>query len=125
MIDFTYLEFRELKQVNSQAVLPSIQPLLLADELIVSAFQYAKGFVAFTTKRIIAEYDQGYSGKKTDFPSLPYSRIQMFSVESLGSFDRDGGLNLLFSDKLNIYFSFSGSVNISAIAQTIAGFALK
>ena len=125
MIDFKNPGFFKLKQANPQSVLPSIQPLLLADESIVSAFQGVRDFVAFTTKRIISVNVQGISGKKKDFTSLPYNRIQAFSVETSGPFDRDCELDLWFSGIGNVRFEFSGGVNISAIAQTIGNFALK
>jgi hypothetical protein len=37
---------------------------------------------------------QGLSGNKKDFTSLPYSKIQAFSVESAGTFDREAELEL-------------------------------
>ena len=125
MIDFKNPGFFKLKQTNPQSVLPSIQPLLLPDESLVSAFQGVRDFVAFTTKRIISVNVQGLSGKKKDFTSLPYSRIQVFSVETAGPFDRDCELDLWFSGIGNVRFEFSGGVDISAIAQTIGSFTLK
>ena len=125
MIDFKNSGFFKLKQANPQAILPSIQPLLLPDESLISAFQSVRDFVAFTTKRIISVNVQGLSGKKKDFTSMPYSRIQVFSVETSGPLDRDCELDLWFSGIGNVRFEFSGGVNIAAIAQTIGSFALK
>jgi hypothetical protein len=42
-------------------------------------------------------HDQGITGKKCDFTSLPYSKIQAFSIETSGSFDQDTELDLWFS----------------------------
>jgi hypothetical protein len=51
----------------------------------------------FTDKRVIAVNAQGMTGKKVDYSSLPYSKVQAFSIESAGSLDRDAELELWFS----------------------------
>jgi hypothetical protein len=48
---------------------------------------------------------QGITGKKRDFTSLPYSKIQAFSVETAGHFDLDAELDLWFSGVGNVRLS--------------------
>jgi hypothetical protein len=46
---------------------------------------------------LIAVNGQGMTGKKRDFTSLPYNKIQAFSIETAGTFDLDAELDLWFS----------------------------
>jgi hypothetical protein len=65
-----------------------------------------RDYVAFTSKRIVAVNVQGMTGK--DFTSLPYSKIQAFSIESAGTFDLDAELELWFSGLGKVKFEFKG-----------------
>jgi len=48
-----------------------------------------RNFVVFTDKHLPAVNVQGMTGKKRDFSSLPYSKIQAFAVETTDHFDLD------------------------------------
>src|SRR4051812_11171240 len=87
MIDFTNAGYVKLGPVPLDEVKSQIQPLLVEGEELFVAFKGMRDYIAFTSKRIIAVNVQGITGKKKDFTSLPYSKIQAFSVESAGSFD--------------------------------------
>lgn len=80
--------------------------------------------VVFTTKRIIAINVQGLTGKKRDMTSLPYSRIQAFSVETAGVMDLDSELELWFSGIGKIKFEFSGKTDITEICKMISQYVL-
>ena len=58
---------------------------------------------------------QGLTGKKKDYTSLPYSKIQAFSVETSGVFDMDSELELWFSSIGLVKFEFSGGSDIVKI----------
>jgi hypothetical protein len=79
----------------------------------------------FTNKRIIAVNVQGITGKKQDYSSLPYSKVQAFSVETAGVIDLDSELELYFSALGKVKFEFTGDSNVKAISQAIAAYALK
>ena len=96
--------------------------LLLDGEEIQYIFQGGRDSVAFTSKRIIALNVQGLTGKKKDFSSLPYSKIQVFSVESAGTFDRDAELEIWFSGLGKVKFSFSNTVDVPVLAKMIFGY---
>lgn len=81
--------------------------------------------VIFTNMRIIAVNIQGITGKKKDFSSLPYSKIQAYSVETAGTFDLDCELEIWFSGLGKVRFEFAGSVDIRAIGQFIGYYTLK
>ena len=65
------------------------------------------------------------SGKKKDYSSLPYAKIQAFSVETAGSFDLDSEMELWFSGLGKVKLEFGGSVDIRGICKFIGDFVLK
>lgn len=87
---------------------------------MIAAFKGVRDFVVFTNKRLIAVNVQGITGKKRDYTSLPYSKIQSFSVETAGSFDLDAELDLWFSGLGKVRLEFKGQVDIRALSQLIA-----
>lgn len=64
------------------------------------------------------------TGKKKDYTSLPYSKVQAFSVETSGVFDLDSELELWFSSVGLVKFEFTGNSDIVRIGQVIGGFIL-
>ena len=101
-----------------------VEPLLIHGEELVHAFKSVRDLVVFTNKRIIAVDVQGMTGKKKDFTSLPYSKVQVFSVETAGTFDLDAELELWFSAVGKVRFEFRGGSDIRQISQMIASYVL-
>ena len=97
MIDFSNASFVKLRPVNDNAFEKMIAPLLVEGEEHIGSYQSIRDGIVFTNKRIIAINIQGITGKKKDFTSLPYSKIQAFSVETAGTIDLDSELELWFS----------------------------
>ena len=124
MIDFQNASFAKLKPVPDANFLPLIGPLFIEGESVIATFQGIRDGVVFTNKRIIAINVQGITGKKKDFSSLPYSKIQAFSVESAGVFDIDSELELWFSGMGKVKFEFVSHADIAAICRIISGFVL-
>ena len=89
-------------------------------EGIISTYRGIRDGVVFTNKRIIAVNVQGMTGKKKDFTSLPYSKIQAFSVETAGVLDLDSELELWFSGMGKVKFEFVSQANVSQICQMIS-----
>ena len=94
--------------------------LLAPGEQVVSSYSSMRDFVVFTNKRVISVNVQGLTGKKKDFTSLPYSKVQAFSIETAGHIDLDSELQLVFSGLGTVVFEFTGSSSIKEIAQLIA-----
>lgn len=120
MIDFKNANYLKLKPVNPDNFASLISPMFVPGEEIASAFQTVRDGVIFTNKRIIAINIQGLTGKKKDFTSLPYSKIQAFSVESAGVFDLDSELELWFSGLGKVKFEFVSRANVSEICRFIS-----
>lgn len=124
MIDFTNGTFAKLKQVDPNTVIKDIQPLLVTNEQVLSAYKGIRDYVVFTDKRVISVNVQGMTGKKKDFSSLPYSKITAFSVETAGVLDMDSELEMYFSGLGKVKFEFTGQSNIVQIGQIIANYTL-
>ncbi|MEI3163924.1 MAG: PH domain-containing protein [Lachnospirales bacterium] len=105
MIDFTNKTLFKLKKSNI-AVPDVINKLLIPNEDVIGIYTALRDYVIFTNKRIIAVNVQGITGKE-GFTSLPYSKIQLFSVETAGVIDLDselGNLSLAELAKLSLIY---------------------
>ena len=122
MIDFQNGAFVKLQKTNSTP--QEINSLLIPDETIISTYKGMRDYVTFTTKRIISVNVQGLTGKKKDYTSLPYSKVQAFSVETAGNFDWDSELELYFSSLGKVKFEFTGASDIVAIGRIISQYIL-
>lgn len=123
MIDFENGVLK-LRKVKEDSVIRDISPLLIQGEEIVGCYKGIRDFVVFTNKRLITVNTQGVTGKKKDFTTLPYSKIQAFSVETNGVFDLDSELELWFSSLGKIRLEFMGTNDIITIEQIIARYLL-
>lgn len=124
MIDFKNGSVIKLKEATGSNHKREVSPLLISGEEIVNEYQAIRDYVIFTNKRIIAVNVQGITGTKKDYTSLPYSKIQLFSVETAGVFDLDGELDLYFSGAGKIRFEFSGNCDIAQIGRVIGQYVL-
>jgi len=124
MIDFQNAGYVKLGAVPLSDVGSQVQPFLVEGEEVYAAFKGMRDYIAFTSKRIIAVNVQGITGKKKDFTSLPYSKIQAFSVESAGSFDLDAELELWFSGLGKVKFEFKGKTDVAYLSKLVAHYVL-
>lgn len=124
MIDFQNANYFKLKPTDPNAFASIITPMFLQNENIIASFQSVRDGVVFTNYRIIAINVQGITGKKKDVTSLPYKRIQAYSVETAGVLDLDSELELWFSGLGKVKFEFVSRADISGICRMISQFAL-
>jgi len=124
MIDFKNGSYVKLKRTGGFKNENLIAPLFVQGETFIGEYQGMRDFVVFTNKRIIATNVQGITGKKKDFTSLPYSKIQLFSIETAGTLDLDSELELYFSGVGKLKFEFSGRSDIVQIGQFIGSYIL-
>ena len=120
MIDFNNASFVKLRPVNDNAFEKMVAPILVEGEEHIGSYQSIRDGVVFTNKRIIAINVQGITGKKKDFTTLPYSKIQAFSVETAGVFDLDSELDLWFSGIGHVKLEFIGAADVSYICKVIS-----
>ena len=124
MIDFKNASFIKLKEADNAEGFAMVGELLIENENIMASFKGMRDMVIFTNKRIIAVNVQGITGKKRDYSSLPYSKIQAFSVESAGTFDLDAELELWFSGLGKVRFEFNSKFDVKAFNRFLGSYIL-
>jgi hypothetical protein len=124
MIDFNNATFVKLREVSHEDGLVMVGDLLIDEEQIFNAFKGMRDMVIFTNRRIIAVNVQGLTGKKKDFTSLPYSKVQAFSLESAGVFDLDAELELWFSGLGKVKFAFDSKFDVKSFSKFLGRYIL-
>ncbi|MBD8057803.1 PH domain-containing protein [Cellulomonas sp. JH27-2] len=120
MIDFDTVSFVKLAPWDPKEALVELADLLLPDEQVLLAFKGTRDSVTFTSRRVVALNVQGITGKKRDYSSLPYGKVNVFSIETAGTLDRDSELELWFSEVGKVKFNFASGVDVRAIGRLIA-----
>ena len=125
-INFNEDSVWNLRAIKPESVRADVNGLLIGGEVIVSAFQTVRDQLVFTNKRIIAIDVQGVTGKRKSFTTLPYSKVQFFTIQTPGFMElfSDTELLLMFSNGFTAKFEFRGSVDIGQISRVISQFAL-
>lgn len=124
MIDFNNKSLIKLKQFSNAEGTNMVAELLAPNEEVGFAFSSMRDKLIFTNKRIISVNTQGITGKKVDFTSIPYSKIQVFSIETSGTFDIDSELDITLSGLGTIRFELNSQTNIKDLSKYIATYAL-
>eukprot|EP00092_Neocalanus_flemingeri_P034833 GFUD01037907.1.p1 GENE.GFUD01037907.1~~GFUD01037907.1.p1 ORF type:complete len:776 (+),score=157.04 GFUD01037907.1:222-2549(+) len=118
--DLSQMDPKEIEEVLS---IGGASPVLDFDEKVLMAFKCGRDFTIFTSKCILDINVKGFTGKKKEFRSIPYSSIRSFSTEASGSFDRDSelkiGLNTPWEAQMKRDFS-AGKSDIVSIQALIA-----
>lgn len=124
MIDFQESVLFKLEPIAVDQMLKPISNFLLEDETVLAVFKTVRDQLVFTSKRIIAANVQGLTGKKVDYTSIPYSKIQTFSVESSGTLERDCEIEIYISSIGKIRFEIRGNFDIIAFNKVISKYVL-
>ncbi|GAU75564.1 PH domain-containing protein [Fusibacter sp. 3D3] len=124
MIDFNSNTIFKLSPVKDGKILPTINEFLIDGESVLSVFQTIRDQVVFTNKRVIAANVQGLTGKKVDYTSIPYSKIQTFSVETAGTLDLDCEIELYISAVGKVKFEIKGNFDIVKFNKIISSYVL-
>ncbi len=125
MIDFQKNLLFKLDPLPIKEILDPINRFLVEEETVLSAFRTIRDQLVFTNKRIIAANVKGLTGKKIDYTSIPYSKIQTFSVETSGVFDRDCELEIYISEIGKIHFEIRGDFDIVTFNKVISKYVLR
>ena len=124
MIDFGKSAVFKLT-LDKKPDLSLVNDILVSGEEVYQTYTTVRDKVIFTNKRVIAINIQGLIGTKKDFTSLPYSKIQAFSVETAGTFDLDAELDLWFSSVGKVRFEFSKNSNVGELNRAISEYVLN
>ena len=126
MINFNKNSVFNLKPMDPMKVRNEVAGLLVHGEFINQAFKTVRDQIIFTNKRIISIDVQGLTGMQKSFSSMPYSKIQFFSIQTPGLMEiiPDSELFLVFANGFTARFEFRGGVNIGEIGRMISEYAL-
>lgn len=126
MVDFTNKLIFKLRKVDIEKKTEALKDILLDEETIIGAYQTMRDYVVFTDMRIISVNVQGITGKKKDYTSMPYSKINTFSIETAGILDLDSELEIYIAGvEQLVHFEFTGSCDIKAIGKAIGKYVLR
>lgn len=127
MINFNNNSAWDLKPINVSEVRDEVNGLLIEGENIACAFKTVRDQLIFTNKRIISVDVQGITGKRKSFSSMPYSKVQFFSIQTPGFAELipDSELVLTFSNGFVAKFEFKGQTDIGEIGRMISEYVLK
>jgi uncharacterized protein involved in copper resistance len=120
MIDFENSSVFKLKPIKAEDAREDFHKFLIEGEAIFAAFKTIRDQVVFTNKRVIAANVQGIIGSKVDYTSLPYNKIQAFSVESAGTLDLDSEIELYLSELGRVRFEIKGSFDLISFNRIIS-----
>lgn len=125
-INFNQNSVFNLKPIGLDAIRNEVNALLIDGETPLLAFQTIRDQLVFTNKRIISIDVQGITGTRKSYASMPYSKIQFFSVQTKGFMEifPDSELYIMFSNGFTAKFEFKGNVDIGAIGRMISEFVL-
>lgn len=82
---------------STDQVNEALGPLLATGETVQRAFGEIRDLIVFTDRRLIFVDKQGVTGRKSEFLSVPYRSIAMFSLETAGHFDLEAELRVWVS----------------------------
>ena len=112
-INFNQNSTFNLKPINKESVRGEVMGLLVNGEEIAYAFQTVR--------------DQlGITGKRKSFTTLPYSKIQYFSIQTPGFMEAfpDSELFLMFSSGFTATFEFKEKVDVGILGRLISQYIL-
>ncbi|MDX2319265.1 MAG: PH domain-containing protein [Moritella sp.] len=124
MIDFKNSSVFKLKPIEVSDARDDFQKFLIDGESILAAFKTVRDQVIFTNKRVIAANVQGITGSKVDYTSLPFSKVNAFSVETSGTFDLDCEIELYLSEVGRVRFEIRGTFDIVQFNRVISEYVL-
>ncbi len=120
MIDFDNKKVLKLTAEKPEKGFNAVEDLLIDGETVIDSFVSVRDRLVFTDKRIISINVQGMTGMKKDYTSIPYKKIQTFSVETAGFLDLDAELSVYISSIGLIRFQLMSSKHIKLLCSAIA-----
>lgn len=125
-VNFNHDSVFNLKPISNDEVRGEVDGLLIADEKVEFAFKTIRDQLVFTNKRIISIDVQGITGKRKSFATMPYSKIQYFSIQTPGFMELfpDSELFVMFTNGFTAKFEFKGAVDIGKIGRMLSEYVL-
>ena len=126
-INFIQESVFNLSPISINEVREDVHQLLVDGEEIIYAFKTVRDQLIFTDKRIISIDVQGITGTKISYATMPYAKIQYFTVQTPSVAEilfADSELYIVFNNGFTTKFEFKGDVDIRGIGKLISEFIL-
>lgn len=120
MVDFKNKSLIKLGHISNEKSKEIVKDIIIENEDIIASFESMRDKLIFTTKRMISVNVQGITGKKIDYTSIPYNKIQAYSVETAGMMDMDAEIDVTVSGLGTVRFELTGTTNIKEICREIS-----
>lgn len=120
MIDFENDSIFKLKPIDEDDIREDFKLFMIEGEVFVGAFKSFRDQIVFTSKRVIAANVKGLTGSNVDYTSIPYSKIQAYSIETAGTFDTDCEIDFFVSQLGKVRFEIKGSFDIVSFNKHIS-----
>ena len=114
----------KLKEVETAMFDETVRCFYIDGEETIACYKALRDYMIFTNKRLIVVDVQGITGKKKDFSSFPYSKIQAFSVKTAGALDIDTDVDLVFAGLGNVHLEFSLGTDVAKLLRMISKYVL-
>ena len=124
MIDFTQDTVLKLLPMSISEGRKTVELMLLDDEEVVGAFTTVRDKVIITDKRLMIVNVQGAIGKKIGYTSLPFNKVQAFSIETAGAFDIDCEIELHFAYLGIVRLQIAGRFDIRSFNKNLSTYIL-
>ncbi|MCQ2412270.1 MAG: PH domain-containing protein [Sphaerochaetaceae bacterium] len=126
-ISFNKESVFNLKPIDISDVRNDVNGLLIPGENIIAAFRTVRDQLVFTNKRIISVDIQGVTGKRKSFTTMPFSKIQYFTIQTPGFMELipDSEIFIMFADGTTATFEIKGTVDIGKIGRSISEYVLE
>ena len=115
----------KLKPIENEKALDAFSEFLIEGEEIFATFKTIRDQVVFTNKRVISANVQGIMGSKVDYTSIPFSKVQTFSIETSGTLDMDCEIQLFISVVGTVTFEISGGFDIVSFNRLLSTYVLS
>lgn len=105
------------EKVDPKKGAEKFEEMLLETETVELAYMAVRDRILFTNKRLIIINVQGLTGKKIDFHTIPYNKINFFAIETSGTFDLDAELKVWVSGLAGVEIKFLKGIDIKEIGK--------
>ena len=105
------------EKVDPKKGAEKFEEMLLETETVELAYMAVRDRILFTNKRLIIINVQGLTGKKIDFNTIPYNKINSFAIETSGTFDLDAELKVWVSGLAGVEIKFLKGIDIKEIGK--------
>lgn len=116
MMNFEKDRIEKLRRTDEQH--RSADDLMIPGEASIGVYKGSDFQVTFTDRKVLIVNVRGITGKKIDVTVIPYSKVDIFSVEGHGDIGNDGALVLRVGGQ-NIRFEFDDGNDLVDISSCI------